>query len=148
METKKQKISELSFNFAVEIISYCETLEKENKQIIAQQLLVSGTLIGANVSKSKKAKNRQDLIDTLKMAEKKAEETKYWLKLCEQSNYPSTESLQANLLKIKKILSKSIDELIRTTHKPVKITANHSIKQSKQQLIITLPNHTLNTKSL
>ncbi len=88
------------------------------------------------------------MIDTLKMVEKRAEETKYWLRLCEQSNYPSTESLQANLSKIRKILSKSIDELIRTTHKPVKASANHSIKQSKQQLIITLSNHTLSTKSL
>ncbi len=38
-----------SIQFALAIINYCEILEKERKFVIANQLLKSGTSIGANI---------------------------------------------------------------------------------------------------
>ena len=39
-----------SFAFALSIISYCETLEQNKKFVISNQLLKSGTSIGAKIS--------------------------------------------------------------------------------------------------
>lgn len=42
-------IIDLSFKFALDIISFSETLEASRKYVVANQLLRSGTSIGANV---------------------------------------------------------------------------------------------------
>ncbi len=49
MTKVRNEILELSFEFAVEIITYCEMLEENKKYVIARQLLKSGTSIGTNV---------------------------------------------------------------------------------------------------
>ena len=46
---KRNEILDLSFEFALEIIEFCERLESLKKYIIARQLLASGTSIGANI---------------------------------------------------------------------------------------------------
>lgn len=46
---KENKILSLSFIFALEVINYVEKLEKQKKFVIANQLLKSGTSIGANI---------------------------------------------------------------------------------------------------
>jgi four helix bundle protein len=40
----------LSFQFALDIVTYCEILDEKRKYVLAKQLLKSGTSIGANVS--------------------------------------------------------------------------------------------------
>lgn len=50
METEKKNIIlELTFAFAVDIIKYTAALEEQRKSIVANQLLKSGTSIGAKV---------------------------------------------------------------------------------------------------
>lgn len=50
METAKEnKILDLTFQFALDIIEFSEELESRHKFVIARQLLKSGTSIGANV---------------------------------------------------------------------------------------------------
>jgi len=51
--------------------------------VIANQLLRSGTSIGANVHEAQNAESRADFIYKIKIALKELEETKYWLLLCE-----------------------------------------------------------------
>jgi four helix bundle protein len=46
---KRNEILELSFEFAIDIIKFAESLEEQRKYVIARQLLRSGTSIGANV---------------------------------------------------------------------------------------------------
>ena len=48
MEETGNPIVDLSFKFAIDIISFTELLEQEKKYVIARQLLKSGTSIGAN----------------------------------------------------------------------------------------------------
>jgi four helix bundle protein len=52
METKRNLILELTKQFALSTIEYTEELEKLNKYVISNQLLKSGTSIGANVWES------------------------------------------------------------------------------------------------
>ncbi|MFV8368744.1 four helix bundle protein [Flavobacterium sp. LB2R40] len=78
-----------SIDFALGIIAFCEILENKHKYIVANQLLKSGTSIGANIHEAQNAESRADFIHKIKIAAKELEETKYWLLLCEKaSSYP------------------------------------------------------------
>ena len=53
------------------------------------------------------AESRADFIHKMKIAEKEARKTEYWLLLCKHvKNYPFDESLIEKLFSIKKILAK------------------------------------------
>jgi len=109
---KKNEILDMSFEFALHIIEYCEVLEENKKYVIARQLLKSGTSIGANVREAQNAESNHDFIHKLKIAAKEAEETEYWLQLCEKSKkYPSHEDLNTSLISIKKLLNSIISTM-------------------------------------
>jgi four helix bundle protein len=111
MQNNKGKniIVELSFNFALKVITYVESLETSHKYVIARQLLKSGTSIGANVREAQNAESRNDFIHKLKIAAKEADETEYWLMLCKHSNgFENCDELLNNCHIIIKILSKII----------------------------------------
>ena len=100
-------ILKLSFDFALLIVSYCETLEYNKKYIIARQLLKSGTSIGSNSMEAQNSESKADFIHKMKIAAKEAEESQYWLWLCQYSDsYPPCDDLQLKLEEINKILGK------------------------------------------
>lgn len=106
---KRNEILELSIQFALDIIEFTEILESERKFVIANQLLKCGTSVGANVFESQSAESRADFIHKLKIADKEAKESQYWILLCEKSpSYPFNENLKIKLLSIQKLLSKII----------------------------------------
>jgi len=109
MKNKDNLILNLTFDFAIEIIKYCEILESERKFIIANQLLKSGTSIGANIREAQNAESKNDFIHKFKISAKEIEETHYWLELCNQSkNYHNTHKLISSLNSITKITNKII----------------------------------------
>jgi four helix bundle protein len=75
-----------SLEFSILIVNYCEALENRRKYIVANQLLKSGTSIGANVFEAQHSESRIDFIHKMKIALKEANETFYWLNLCEKMN--------------------------------------------------------------
>ena len=102
-------IVELSFEFALDIIEYTEILQEQRKYIIANQILKSGTSIGANVREAQNAESKADFIHKMKIAIKEADETEYWLLLCMMSkDYPKNDKLTEKLSVIINILSKII----------------------------------------
>jgi len=108
-------ILDLSFQFALEVIEYCELLEKQKKFVIAHQLLKSGTSVGANIREAQNAESKIDFVHKMKIAAKEAEESEYWLQLCSHSpNYPSSAPLITKISVLKKLLSK----IISTSKKP------------------------------
>ena len=114
---KRNEILELSFEFAIDIIRFSELLEEQKKYIIARQLLKSGTSIGANVRESQNSESKADFIHKLKIAAKEAEETEYWLLLCQHSpGYPFDPILISKLISIKKLLSSIISKMKCQTH--------------------------------
>lgn len=99
-------IVDLSFEFSLKIVAFAEQLESERKFVIANQLLKSGTSIGANISEAQTGESREDFIHKLKIAAKEAKETIYWLRLCQcADSYPFDETLMDNILEIDKVLS-------------------------------------------
>jgi four helix bundle protein len=68
-----------SFDFALQIIEFAELLESKRKFILANQILKSGTSIGANIREAQNAESKADFIHKMKIAAKEADETEYWL---------------------------------------------------------------------
>lgn len=102
-------VLEKSIAFSLRIISFCEILEKERKFVVANQLLKSGTSIGANIHEAQNAESRIDFIHKIKIALKELEETKYWLMLCERSNsYPFNPEMKTQIDELGLILYKIV----------------------------------------
>lgn len=103
-----------SFEFAKKVVQYTEKLEEDRKYVIANQLLKSGTSIGANIKEAQNAESKADFIHKMKIAMKEADETEFWLFLCnELENYPNSEELLNEVFDILKITNK----IISTTKK-------------------------------
>jgi four helix bundle protein len=98
-----------SFEMALSIIDFSELLTKQGKTVVAKQLLRSGTAVGALVAESQQAESRADFIHKMKIALKEANETYYWLTLCEKSTHlPFDKKLKDLCEEVIKILSKII----------------------------------------
>jgi len=109
---KENLVLEKSKNFALRIIKLHLHL-KDNKQeyIIGNQILRSGTSIGANIAESDYAESRLDFINKLHIAIKEASETAYWLELVHRSNYISESefmSINDDVKEILRLLASSI----------------------------------------
>ena len=114
---KENLILDKSFAFSLKIIDYAELLEENRKYILSRQLLKSGTSIGANINEAQSSETKADFIHKLKIADKEAYETEYWLKLCKFSkNYPNPDALIEELLILKKLLSKIISTSKKSLH--------------------------------
>ena len=83
METNKNNnVAQKSLEYAVRIVNLCRVLkEKRREFIISDQILRSGTSIGANVREANSAQSKADFISKMSIAQKECDETGYWLEL-------------------------------------------------------------------
>ncbi len=108
-EFKENAIIKLTFEFALRIIDFCDELDNLKKFALSNQLLKSGTSIGANAREAQNAESKADFIHKFKISAKEVEETEYWLLLCQHSpKLPDTTHLLTELEPIKKIITKII----------------------------------------
>lgn len=109
MVKRENALVEKSIDFALMVIEFCELLEKKRKFVIANQLLKSGTSIGANVHEAQNAESMLDFIHKMKIALKELEETKYWLILCERApSYPFENNLKKGVDELRLIMYKIV----------------------------------------
>ncbi len=70
-------------HFALRIIRFAGTLPMSQVgKVVAYQLVKAGTSVGANYRESGRAESADDFIHKLKIAEKEASESEYWLDIC------------------------------------------------------------------
>jgi four helix bundle protein len=103
-------IVDLSMDFSVSIVKQCDGIK--GKSAIVNQLLRSGTSIGANIHEANYASSRADFIAKMQIALKECYETEYWLELFVKTNILSEEqykSLKNSCGKIRKLLISSIN---------------------------------------
>ncbi len=102
-------ILKLTFEFSLKIIHLSEVLNSNHQYIISKQILKSATSIGANSYEAQNAESDADFIHKFKIAAKEADETHYWLLLCNHAdNYPDTTNLLNELEIIKKVINRII----------------------------------------
>ena len=71
-----------SKDFAKNIIFLCRNMKAEHKEtVLINQLLRSGTSIGANIHEAQYAQGTKDFISKLEIAQTECYETEYWLEL-------------------------------------------------------------------
>ena len=104
------RIVDITFGISLKTIEYVELLEEKRKFVIANQLLKSGTSIGANIREAQYCESKADFIHKFKMAAKESEEIEYWLLLCKYSNsYPFEEKLLEEVKEIQRIINSIIN---------------------------------------
>ncbi len=101
---KESPIRIKSFQFACDIVNYCDRL-KENKDFeLASQLLRSGTSIGANTREAQRAESKRDFRHKFGIALKEAEETMYWLEILDATRREVPDKMKNNCEELIKIL--------------------------------------------
>ncbi len=94
IKNSKSDIKKRSYLFALKIISVVDTLSSNRSNlIIGDQLLRSGTSIGANIIEAQAASSRRDFRNFLNHALKSANETRFWLGLLRDSGKVSAEEI-------------------------------------------------------
>ena len=74
--------------FAKEIVILCREIKTTHREaVLTNQLLRSGTSIGANLHEAQYAQGTKDFISKLEIAQKECYETEYWLELLFETGY-------------------------------------------------------------
>lgn len=82
----KQELKVRTKNFALRIIKLTEALPKNSTgKVIANQLLRSGTSVGANYRAACRARSKQEFIAKLGIVVEEADESCFWLELIIES---------------------------------------------------------------
>lgn len=99
-----------SKDFALEIIKVCNTVKQTKKEtVLSNQLIRSGTSIGANIREAFYAHSKADFIAKLHIALKECSESEYWLELLIESGYYADKSILEKCIEIKKLLISSLN---------------------------------------
>ena len=83
MSEPPQEIGQRAFAFAVRVVKLCRALDKKPgvSRTLANQLLRSGTSVGANLEEAKGGQSRADYLSKVSISLKESRETHYWLRL-------------------------------------------------------------------
>ena len=99
-----------SKNFALAVIKVCNQVKSQKKEsALTNQLIRSGTSIGANIREAFFGHGKADFIAKLQIALKECSESEYWLELLIESGYYDDTAILDNCREIKKILISSIN---------------------------------------
>jgi len=113
---KENIIYDKTFEFSIKIVNLSKTLNRKREYVISQQLLRSGTSIGANINEAIHAQSRKDFLSKMNIALKEAMETEYWLKLLIATEYIEDNNILNDCLEIKKILH----SIVKTTKNSIR----------------------------
>jgi len=109
---KENILIDLSKQFAVDIVNLCiEIKEHRKSNVLLNQLLRSGTSVGANIHEANYASSKADFINKFQIALKECYETDYWLGLFKDTNMITSreyDNLFEQCCKIRKLLIASI----------------------------------------
>lgn len=110
-----QTIQERTFKFGLRVINMAKSLPRNPAGFtIADQVLRSGTSIGANIAEAQDAVSKLDFTHCLNISLKEAREAAYWLRLIVESGLLPKHKmtpLLAEIEEIVKILSASVKKL-------------------------------------
>ena len=102
-----------SKEFAKAIVILCRDIKATHREaVLTNQLLRSGTSIGANLHEAQYAHGTKDFISKLEIAQKECYETEYWLELLHETGYiPDMQykSLQNTCGTIRRMLISSLN---------------------------------------
>ena len=99
-----------SMDFSVLIVNICDGIK--GKSALTNQLLRSGTSIGANIHEANYAQSKADFVSKLQIALKECYESEYWLELFSKTNMICSDvyaKAKSDCGKIRRMLISSIN---------------------------------------
>ena len=114
----KGAITDRTFSFAVRIIRLCQYLEKQDRvsRTLANQLLRSGTSVGANIEEAQACQSKADFIAKMSISRKESRETLYWIRLLEATNLVD-ENMITEIIKESDELVRILTSIVKTAQK-------------------------------
>ena len=101
--------------FAKEIVILCREIKATHREsVLTNQLLRSGTSIGANLHEAQYAQGTKDFISKMEIAQKECYETEYWLELLYETGYipdPQYKELKNKCGAIRRMLIASLNTI-------------------------------------
>ena len=106
---------ERTSNFGENIIVFCKSVKQDNiNRSIINQLVRSGTSVGANYCEANNASSKRDFRNKIFICKKEAQETKYWLQMitkCNQENKDKARELWQECHELTMIFQKIVNSL-------------------------------------
>lgn len=100
----KKEFGERVYEFALALIAFVDRLPKDGvSRIIRDQLVRSGTSIGANYIEAQSASSKKDFANSFNHSLKSANESRYWLTLLRDSGRAPKEDVEALLRELSEI---------------------------------------------
>lgn len=111
----ENKLLTESKEFAKEILLLCRELKNRNVEApIREQLLRSGTSVGANIYEAQYAQGTKDFISKFEIALKECNESEYWLELIRATNGMTSDefkTFQNYCVDLRRMLVSSVNTL-------------------------------------
>lgn len=104
MKLNDSPIRSKSFDFAVDIVRFSKVLKSNQEFELANQLIRSGTSVGANIREAQRGFSSKDFIHKMSISLKEADESLYWLELIEVSLNIDTKELKDKCEELIRIL--------------------------------------------
>ncbi len=114
----KGTITDRTFEFAIRIIRLCQYLEKQDRvsRTLANQLLRSGTSVGANTEEAQAGQSKADFIAKMSIARKESRETLYWLRLLKATNLVD-ENMISEIIKESDEIVRILTSIVKSAQK-------------------------------
>ena len=95
MNQNKYNLEERTAKFGEGIIIFCKGVKPDNyNRPIINQLIRSGTSIGANYCEANNASSKKDFRNKIFICKKESQETKYWLQMMAKCNPEKKEEIR------------------------------------------------------
>jgi four helix bundle protein len=113
-------IAPKSYSFALRIIKLYKWLTSKKEFVLSNQLLRSGTAIGALIKEAEHSQSKADFLNKMNIALKEANETEYWLMLLKDGGFLSEteyDSIHADCSELIRLLA----SIVKTTKLNLKV---------------------------
>ena len=117
-----EKMKKRTKNFAVDVIRFCDSLNKSKaSSVITFQLVKSATSTGANYRAACKARSKNEFFSKICIVVEEADESEYWLEVIKEASLSSDSKMLERLLD-------EVNELIKIMSKAKKSTYENKLK--------------------
>ena len=122
----QNRVQTLSKSFALRIISlYRHLVSNKREFVLSQQMLRSGTSIGANIKEAQFAQSKADFTAKMYIALKEAGETEYWLELLHDAQYLESKEFESIIFSCKTII-RILNAITKTARQNKSHTPHHT----------------------
>ena len=123
--TNEDAMKKRTKQFALRSIHLCESLpETKSGRVIANQLLRSGTSVGANYRAACRARSSPDFVNKIGITLEEADESAYWMELLIEANLMPESRVSALLQEANELTA-----IFNASHK----TANQNLRKGNRK---------------